>query len=82
MTVSLSSYRAAFIKDGHMGVCVECSIDGSPFVFVVIDTNSPYNDARPLAPGKTAEKRRYRLCFWDGEPTNVWVTTEDVAFGG
>jgi hypothetical protein len=65
-----------------MGVCVECSIDGGPFAFVVIDTNSPYNDARPLAPGKTAEKRRYRLCFWDGEPTNVWVTTEEIAYGG
>ncbi len=71
-----------FIKDGHMGVCIECSIDGGPWTFVTIDTSSPYNDARPLAPGKPAEKRRYRLCFWDGEPTNVWVTTEEVAFAG
>ena len=71
-----------FTKNGHLGVYIECSIDGGPFVFVVIDTNSPYNDARPLAPGKTAEKRRYRMCFWDGTPTNVWVTTEDVAFAG
>ena len=71
-----------FIKDGHMGVCVECSIDGGPWVFVTIDTISPYNDARPLAPGKTAETRRYRLCFWDGTPTNVWTTTAAIGFGG
>ncbi len=69
-----------FVKDGHMGVYIECSIDGGPWLFVTIDTNSPYNDARPVAAGKTAEKRRYRLCFWDGEPTNVWVTTEEIAF--
>ena len=71
-----------FIKAGHMGVCIECSIDGGPWLFVTIDTTSPYNDARPVAPGKTAEKRRYRLCFWDGEPTHVWTTTEEVAFAG
>ena len=71
-----------FIKDGHMGVCVECSIDGGPWGFVTIDTTSPYNDARPLASGKTAETRRYRLCFWDGTPTNVWTTTAEIAFGG
>ena len=71
-----------FFKDGHMGVYIECSIDGGAWAFVTIDTTSPYNDARPLAPGKLAEKRRYRLCFWDGEPTNVWVTTEEVAFAG
>ncbi len=71
-----------FTKNGHLGVYIECSIDGGAWAFVAIDTTNPYNDARPLAPGKTAEKRRYRLCFWDGTPTNVWVTTEDVAFGG
>ena len=71
-----------FTKDGNLGVWIECSIDGGPWQFVVIDTNSPYNDARPVTPPKTAEKRRYRLCFWDGQPTNVWVTTEEVAFGG
>lgn len=71
-----------FFKDGHMGVYIECSIDGGPWAFVTIDTTSPYNDTRPLAPGKAAEKRRYRLCFWDGEATHVWVTTEEVAFAG
>ena len=71
-----------FTKDRHLGVYIESSIDGGAWAFAAIDTTSPYNDARPLAPGKTAEKRRYRLCFWDGEPTNVWVTTEDVAFAG
>ena len=29
-----------------------------------------------------AETRRYRLCFWDGTPTNVWTTTAEIAFGG
>lgn len=71
-----------FFKDGHMGVWIECSVDGGAWAFVTIDTTSPYNDARPLEPGHAAEKRRYRLCFWDGEPTNVWVTTEEIAYGG
>ena len=71
-----------FTKNGHLGVYIECSIDDGPWAFVAIDTTNPYHDARPLPPGKPAEKRRYRLCFWDGQPTNVWVTTEDVAFGG
>ncbi len=30
-----------FINDGHMGVCVECSIDGGPWGFVTIYTTSP-----------------------------------------
>ena len=71
-----------FVKDGHMGVYIESSIDDGPWTFVTIDTSSPYNDARPLAPGKTADTRRYRLCFWDGAPTNVWVTTEEIAYAG
>jgi hypothetical protein len=71
-----------FTKNGHLGVYIECSIDGGAWAFLTIDTTNPYNDTRPLPPGKAAEKRRYRLCFWDGEPTNVWVTTEDVAFAG
>ena len=42
-----------FIKDGQMGVCVECSIDGGPWVFVTIDTTArPRQNRRdpPLPP--------------------------------
>ena len=27
---------------------------------------------RPLRVAGQPEKRRYWLCFWDGDPTNVW----------
>ncbi len=27
-------------------------------------------------------KRRYRLCFWDGQPTRVWPPVAEGNFGG
>ena len=26
--------------------------------------------------------RRYRLCFWDGQPTRAWTPVLEVVFGG
>ena len=52
------------------------------WTFLAIDTSDPYNDTRPLKVAGQPEKRRYRLCFWDGEPTRVWSAVIEVVFGG
>ena len=44
--------------------------------------NISNNDTRPLKVAGQPEKRRYRLCFWDGEPTRVWSPVIEVVFGG
>jgi hypothetical protein len=49
---------------------------------LVICTTSPYHDVRPLAVPGVPEKRRYRFCFWDGTPSNVWTATYEVTFSG
>jgi hypothetical protein len=52
------------------------------WTYLAIDTSSPYNDSRPLKVAGHPEKRRYRLCFWDGDPTRVWCDVIEVTFGG
>ena len=72
-----------FKKRGHLGVWIESQIGGeAPWGFLSIDTTSPYHDTRPLKVPGQPEKRSYRLCYWDGEPTNAWTPTYEVAFGG
>lgn len=72
-----------FKKKGHMGVWIEGQRgDESDWSFLAIDTTNPYNDTRPLKVANQPEKRRYRLCFWDGEPTKVWSDVLEVTFGG
>jgi hypothetical protein len=72
-----------FKKMGHLGVWVEGQIgDASDWSFLAIDTSNPYNDTRPLKVPGQPEKRRYRLCFWDGDPSNVWSDIIEVTFGG
>ena len=72
-----------FSKDGHMGVWVEGQVGAeTAWSFLAIDTTDPYNDTRPLKVAGQPEKRRYRLCFWDGDPTNVWTAVLEVTFGG
>ena len=39
-------------------------------------------DISPLKVAGQPEKRRYRLCFWDGEPSRVWSPAIEVVFGG
>lgn len=50
--------------------------------YLAIDTSSPYHDTRALRVAGQPEKRRYRLCYWDGEPTKNWSDTVEVTFGG
>ena len=72
-----------FKKSGHMGVYIETQTgDASKWTFLAISTGSPYHDTRPLSVDGQPEKRRYRLCFWDGTPTNVWTDAMEVTFGG
>lgn len=72
-----------FKKMGHMGVWVEGQVGAeTDWTFLAIDTTNPYNDTRPLKVANQPEKRRYRLCFWDGDPTKVWTDVIEVTFGG
>jgi hypothetical protein len=72
-----------FKKSGHMGVWIEGQVGAeTDWAYLAIDTSSPYNDSRPLKVASQPEKRRYRLCFWDGDPTRVWCDMIEVAFGG
>jgi hypothetical protein len=72
-----------FKKSGHMGVWIESQVASEEaWAYLAIDTGSPYNDARPLKVAGQPEKRRYRLCFWDGDPTRVWSDVIEVTFGG
>ena len=66
--------KIIFIKNGHMGVWIEC-LRGANGVweFVAIDTESPYLDERPLLVAGTPEVRQYRLRYWDkGTPNGDW----------
>jgi hypothetical protein len=72
-----------FIKHGHMGVWIESQTAAdTAWDYLLIDTTSPYNDTRPLRIPGQPEKRRYRLCYWDGTPTNNWSDIIEVTFGG
>jgi hypothetical protein len=72
-----------FKNMGHMGVWVEGQVGAeTDWTFLAIDTSNPYNDTRPLKVAGQPEKRRYRLCFWDGDPTKVWTDVIEVVFGG
>ena len=72
-----------FKKMGHLGVWIEGQTGSeTEWSFLAIDTTNPYNDTRPLKVPGQPEKRRYRLCFWDGDPTKVWSDVIEVTFGG
>jgi hypothetical protein len=72
-----------FKKLGRLGVWIEGQTGNeTEWSFLAIDTSNPYNDTRPLKVAGQPEKRRYRLCFWDGEPTKVWTAVLEVVFGG
>ena len=72
-----------FVKAGHQGVLIQSEIGaGTVFADLAVCTTSPYHDVRPLAVPGVPEKRRYRFCFWDGTPSNVWTATYEVTFSG
>ena len=67
----------------HMGAWIEGQVGNeTEWTFLAIDTTDPYNDTRPLKVPGQPEKRRYRLCFWDGEPSRVWTAVIEVTHGG
>ena len=73
----------SFKKHGYTGVWIESQVaDETEWSYIAIDTSSPYNDTRPLKVAGQPEKRRYRLCYWDGEPTNNWSDIVEVTYGG
>ncbi len=73
----------SFIKGGHKGVLIQSEVGaGTVFADLAVCTTSPYHDVRPLAVPGVPEKRRYRFCFWDGTPSNVWTATYEVTFSG
>lgn len=72
-----------FSKDGHDGVWIESQVAAeTAWSFLAIDSTDPYNDTRPLKVAGQPEKRRYRVCYWDGDPSNVWTAVLEVTFGG
>ena len=72
-----------FTKSGHTGVWIESQVGAATaWSFLAIDSTEPYNDTRPLAVPGQPEVRRYRVCFWDSTPTNVWADVLTVTFGG
>lgn len=69
--------RVKFKKSGHMGVAIYARRGAGDWVFLGIDTGSPYLDERPLANPAQPEVREYRLRFWDdGAENGDW---SDVA---
>jgi hypothetical protein len=73
----------SFIKAGHKGVLIQDQVGASTtWEDLAVCTTSPYHDVRPLAVPGQPEKRRYRFCYWDGTPSNVWTATYEVTFSG
>lgn len=72
----------SFKKLGHLGAWIESQVAAdTDWAFLTIATTT-YHDTRPLRVAGQPEKRRYRLCFWDGDPTKVWTAVIEVVFGG
>jgi hypothetical protein len=63
-----------FAKYGHMGVYIESRRGAGTWEFLAIDTESPYEDERPLLVAGQPEVREYRMRFWDkGTPNGDWT---------
>lgn len=78
---SCQCVRITFYKYGHMGVYIECRRGGSSaeWEFLTIDTESPYDDARPLLVAGQPEVREYRMRYWDkGTPNGDWTAIEKI----
>ncbi|MBE7493359.1 MAG: hypothetical protein HS117_00280 [Verrucomicrobiaceae bacterium] len=74
--------RLTFVKDGHQGLHIESRINGGAWVFLAIDTESPYLDDRALQVPGTPEVREYRARFWDkGSPNGDWCDVAKVTVG-
>ena len=60
-----SCVEVGFKKYNHKGVAVYCKVNDGPEQQLAIGLATPYLDARPLAVAGVAEKRTYRLRFYD-----------------
>ena len=70
-------------KERHTGVFISGQVaTETTWTDVGIATTATYHDTRPLKVAAQPEKRRYRFCFWDGTPTNVWSPVIEVVYGG
>ena len=68
--------KISFFKYSHMGVYIESRRGTGPWEFLTIDTESPYNDERPLLVAGQPEVREYRMRYWDkGTPNGDWSDT-------
>ncbi len=71
--------RLKFFKFGHAGVCMESRRGGGDWEPLGVDTESPYDDERPLLAADTPEVREYRMRFWDkGTPNGDWTGVAKV----
>jgi hypothetical protein len=71
--------KLTFYKYTHMGVYIESRRGTGAWEFLAIDTESPYEDERPLLVAGQPEVREYRLRFWDkGTPNGDWTDVQKV----
>lgn len=71
--------RMRFFKYGHGGVYIESRRGAGAWEFLAIDTESPYEDERPLLVAGQPEVREYRMRFWDkGTPNGDWTDVVTV----
>ena len=80
----VNDVELSFTKKGLDGVNVYARPKGtSPWTFLSRDTNSPYNDARPLANAATPETREY-MCIGVVADEEVGTPSDIVSaiFGG
>ena len=71
--------KLSFAKYGHMGVYIESRRGTGAWEFQAIDTESPYEDERPLLVPGQPEVREYRMRFWDkGTPNGDWTDVVKV----
>ena len=73
------SVKLTFYKYTHQGVHIESRRGTDAWEFLGIDTESPYEDERPLLAAATPEVREYRMRFWDkGTPNGDWTDVVKV----
>ena len=71
--------KLTFYKYTHMGVYIESRRGTGAWEFLAIDTESPYEDERPLLVAAVPEVREYRMRFWDkGTPNGDWTDVVKV----
>ena len=73
----MNSTLAAFAHQLHQ--LAESRRGTGAWEFLAIDTESPYEDERPLLQAATPEVREYRMRFWDkGTPNGDWTDVVKV----